>query len=205
MKKLAILALALELIVCGCGTSPNTNPIINTATSGNWEAQLSSAQGGQGSLLNFVITFSVTNSGPLDITGFGFFNQGDCFATGANVETYNGSASFTTTPGTNQVVGQLTITVTSTTTGSVLVLTAPQGGLTGISNGSITTTGTLSDGVAVGTWSLTPGVGGGSNSACTGSGTFIMCQGTTTCTPTGALDPGRMPYFTRPKSTSLAG
>ena len=177
MKSLAILVvLALELAVCGCGNNvPNT--VTQTQTSGNWEAQLIDGTG-QTTLLNFIVAFNVTNNGPLDITGFAFFNQGACFATGLNQEGYSGTASFTTNNA-GQVNGTLSMTITSNTTGSVLTLQTGQ--LTGTSNGTTTTTGTLSNGVVVGQWSLAPGTNA---NGCTGAttGTYIMCQGKNTCT-----------------------
>src|SRR3954447_10377917 len=122
MKKLALVALlALELAVFGCGTSGAPSTTTNTQATGSWEAQMTGGTE-QASLLNFVTTFNVTNSGPLDITGFGFFNSGACFATGSKAETATGSASFTTSS-TNTVTGTLNLTVTSATTGSVLTLT----------------------------------------------------------------------------------
>jgi hypothetical protein len=184
MKKLALVALlALELAVGGCGTSGAPSNTTNTQATGNWEAQLTGGTD-QASLLNFVTTFNVTNSGPLDVTGFGFFNAGSCFATGTNAETVAGNASFTTSS-TNTVTGTLTLTVTSSTNGSVLTLGMPTPAtLTGTSNGTTTTTGTLSNGVVVGQWSLSPGSNlTGCNAA---SGSFIMCQGKATCTPTTA-------------------
>jgi len=180
MKKFALtVLLALEMVVCGCGNSTPTN-VTNTQANGNWEAQLTGGSE-QTALLNFVTTFSVVDQGPLDITGFGFFNSGACFATGTTAETEAGNANFGTNAS-NQVSGTLSLTITSTTTGSVLSLT---GNLTGISNGTTTTTGTLSNGVVVGNWTLKPG---SSASSCTGtqSGTFLMCQNQTTCTPTTA-------------------
>lgn len=178
MKKLALLALlALELIVSGCGnSSPSTTT--STQATGNWEAQLSGGTD-QAALLNFVTTFSVTNTGPLDITGFGFYNSGVCFATGANAETETGTASFTTSS-TNQVTGTLDLTITSATNSNVLKLT---GTLTGTSNGTTTTTGKLSNGVVVGNWTLQT-----TDPNCTGApggngGTFLMCQDKNTCTP----------------------
>jgi len=181
MKKLAVMALlALELAVCGCGTSGGSSNTANTEASGNWEAQLTGGTD-QASLLNFVTTFTVTNSGPLNITGFAFFNSGACFATGANAETATGSASFTTSS-TNSVTGTLTLTVTSTTNGSVLTLQT--GTLTGTSNGTTTTTGKLSNGVVVGNWTLTPG--SGATGCNTGQGSYILCQGKATCSPTTA-------------------
>ena len=82
MKKLALVALlALEFAVCGCGTSGQPNTFTNTQASGNWEALLSGGTD-QASLLNFITTFTVTDQGPLTITGFGFYNSGACFPTG---------------------------------------------------------------------------------------------------------------------------
>jgi hypothetical protein len=181
MKKLAVLmVLALELAVCGCGTTPPST-VINTSTTGNWEAKMVGGEGAA-SELNFVTSFNVTNSGPLDITGFGFINAGACFENGENVETESGTASFTTNLGTDQVTGALTFTVNSITPpGNVLTLTSYQNGLTGIStNGTSTTTGTLSDGVVAGTWGLTGPCTNGATPP--PSGTFIMCQGAVTCT-----------------------
>jgi hypothetical protein len=182
MKKLALVALlAVELAVCGCGTSGGTPDTTNTQATGNWEAQLTGGTD-QASLLNFVTSFTVTNSGPLDITGFGFFNAGTCFATGTNAENVSGNATFATSS-TNAVTGTLTLTVTSTTNGSVLTLGTPNPAtLTGTSNGTTTTTGTLSNGIVVGQWSLAPGSGlTGCNAA---SGSFIMCQDKATCSTT---------------------
>ena len=184
MNKLALVALlALELVVSGCGTSGAPSNTTNTQAKGNWEAQLTGGTD-QASLLNFVTTFTVTNSGPLDVTGFGFFNAGSCFATGTNAETVTGNASFTTSS-TNTVTGTLTLTVTSATNGSVLTLGTPSAAtLTGTSNGTSSTTGTLSNGIVVGQWSISPGSNAtGCNSA---SGNFIMCQDKATCTPTTA-------------------
>jgi hypothetical protein len=182
MRKFAILLLiGLALAIFGCGNNkPNT--VTNTATSGNWEAQLIDGSGQASGLLNFVVTFSVTNSGPLNITSFGFFNQGQCFTNGHDQQTESGSASFTTNT-TGQVTGTLNLTIKSSTSDSVLTL---QGQLTGTSNGTTTTTGTLTNGVVVGTWTLTSS----SNPACnTPKGTnptFIMCQNAATCSTAGA-------------------
>ena len=190
MKKLALLlVLAVELAVCGCGNPP-IKTVVTTNTSGNWEAQLFS-NNAPVSDLNFVTSFNITNTTnttvsnePLDITGFGFFNSGPCFDTGLTSETEVGTATLNTNNA-GQVTGSLTFTITSTTIpGNVLTLTtSPNGALTGISNGTTTTTGTLSKGVVVGTWTLKS-----SNSSCNNSNpnnpnTFLMCQGAATCTP----------------------
>lgn len=172
MKKLALIVLMLELAVCGCGNStPTTNN--NTQTTGNWEAFLTGGTA-QASLLNFVVSFNVTNSGPLDFTdpGVSFFNQGACFGTDVNDETENGTATLNTANG-GTVTGTLNMNIVSTTNGNTLTLS---GTLTGNSNGTTTTTGNLTNGVVVGTWSLS---GGGGDASCTGSGSFLMCQNPT--------------------------
>jgi hypothetical protein len=181
MKKLAfLLVLALELAVCGCGSNTIAPTITNTATSGNWEAELTGGAD-QASLLNFITTFSVTNGGPLDITAFHFFNSGKCFALGT-IDVPGSSESGTATLITgsaNQVTGTLTFKVTSISpAGNTLTMS---GNVTGTSNGTPTTTGILSNGVVVGTWTLSGGAG---DSSCAGSGNFIMCQGTSTCSTT---------------------
>ncbi len=179
MKKLAFLTLlALAFAVSSCGTSPETNPTTSTSASGFWEAQLIGGKG-EASKLNFVTAFTVTDIGPLDVTSFSFINGGACFANGNNTSTQAGTAAFSTNTGTGQVTGSLSFTVTSLIpSGNVLTLTSPNGSLTGTSNGTTTTTGTLSNGVAVGTWTLTGGQG---DPGCVGGGTFTMCQGTATC------------------------
>jgi hypothetical protein len=186
MKKLAILfAIALELAVCGCGNNTPTSTITTTSTDSSWEAQLNGGSG-QASLLNFVVIFSANTTGPLDVTGFAFFNQGACFDTTTNTTTESGSATLTTgSAGT--VTGNFTLTIKSNTNGSVLTLGTPNPAtLTGRSNGTTTTIGTLSNGVVIGNWSLVPGSNAtGCNS---GAGNFVMCQGAATCsiTPTAA-------------------
>lgn len=176
MKKLAFLiVLALELAVGGCGTSTNSTAL-TTSTSGNWEAQLTGGSD-QASLLNFVTSFGVTNSGPLTITSFSFINAGKCFANGVNGSTQAGNATLVTGSA-NQVTGTLNFTVTSVTpAGNTLTL---NGNLTGNSNSTTTTAGTLSNGVVTGTWTLS---GGGGDPSCgSQTGNFVMCQGTNTCT-----------------------
>lgn len=180
MKKLGFLiVLALDLAVGGCGGNTPTNTV-DTATAGNWEVQFTGGTD-QASLIDFVTAFSVTNSGPLEITGFSFINAGKCFANGVNVSTETGNATLITGAA-NQVTGTLDFTVTSRTpAGNILTL---KGNLTGTSNGTPTTTGSLSNGVVVGTWTLTGSadcIGAGNPKGV--GGNFIMCQGTSTCTP----------------------
>ena len=182
MKKLAfLLALALELAVCGCASNTIANTTPATTTKGSWEAQLTGGTD-QASLLNFVTTFSLNNnntvtSGPLTITGFSFFNAGKCFANGIHGTTQSGNATLVTSSA-DQVTGSLSFTVVSVTpAGNTLTMS---GNLTGTSSGTVTTAGTLTNGVVVGTWTLN---GGGGDPSCTGGGNFLMCQGSDSCTP----------------------
>ncbi|HTW30180.1 MAG TPA: hypothetical protein VMD76_00785 [Candidatus Sulfotelmatobacter sp.] len=182
MNRVAILiALALLLPVGGCTDTPRS---VNVTTSnGNWEAVLLNGTG-QASLLNFVVDFSVTDTTgnanePLDITGFSFFNQGSCFTNGHDAESYSGEATLDTSAS-GLVTGTLNMSITSSTNGSMLTL---QGNLTGTSNGTTTTTGTLSNAVVTGTWSLTPGKDATGCNAVV-SEPFIMCQGAATCSTT---------------------
>jgi hypothetical protein len=179
MKKLAlVIALAVELAVCGCGTSSPPNRA-TTTTNGNWEAIMTGGTG-QGSLLNFVTAFALTTLNgigqPLDVTGFGFINAGKCFTNGTYQENVAGSATLNAASS-GAVTGTLTMTISSVNPkGNVLTLNGTS--LTGTSNNTNPgQVGTLSNGVVVGNWTLTGATG------CTGSGTFLMCQGTNTCTP----------------------
>jgi hypothetical protein len=174
MKKLAILILvAVGLMVLSCARS-TLPPLVQTTTTGNWEAQLVGGRG-DASQLNFVTTFEVlnTNGGttePLSITAFGFFNSGKCFVT----QTPSGSSNLTTLT-TNQVTGTMSYTVQSLIpTGNTLTLTGTS--VTGTSNN-----GTLTNGIVTGTWSLTGGQG---DPSCVGEGNFTMCQNAATCSPT---------------------
>ena len=190
MKKLALLlVLAVELAVCGCGNPP-IQTVVTTSSSGNWEAQLFS-NNAPVSDLNFVTSFNITNTTnttisnqPLQITGFGFFNSGACFDTGLTAQTETGTATLNTNNA-GQVTGSLTLTITSTTIpGNVLTLTtSPNGALTGVSNGTTSTIGTLSKGVVVGTWTLKSSNSSCNNSNPNNTNTFLMCQGAATCTP----------------------
>jgi hypothetical protein len=190
MTKLALLlVLAVELAVCGCGNPP-IRTVVTTNTSGNWEAQLFSNNAPVSSL-NFVTSFNITNTlnttvsnETLEITGFGFFNSGSCFDTGLTAQTETGTATLNTNNA-GQVTGSFTFIITSTSIpGNVLTLTtSPSGGLTGISNGTTTTIGTLSKGVVVGTWTLKSSNSSCNNSNPNNTNTFVMCQGTATCTP----------------------
>jgi len=193
MKKLALLALVLELAVCGCGTGPNSG-VVTTTTSGNWEAQFLGTAPFPASQLNFVTAFNVTSviegtPETLSITGFGLFNASQCFATGTGAETVTGSATLNTAQS-GQVNGSFNYSITSVATpttvaGNVLTLTTTNGGVYGTSNGTSTTTGTLSNGIFWGQWTLKSSDTNCLPASTQGqvSGTYIMCQGTATCTP----------------------
>ncbi len=181
MKKLVfLLVLALELAVCGCGSNTIAPTTSNTSASGNWEGQITGGSG-QASLLNFLTTFSIYDTGPLDIKYFGFFNDGACFTKGTVSQpgsSETGTAALTTDTQTDQVTGTFSLTVLSIMPkGNKLFL---QGNITGTSNATPQVTGILSNGVVEGTWTLTGGAG---DPSCSGTGNFIMCQGTETCTP----------------------
>lgn len=176
MTKFAILALlAVAFVLSSCGATPTPTNVISTTASGNWEAQLTGGTG-QAALLNFVTNFVVTDIGALTINGFNFINAGTCFV---DQEQASGSAQYTTA-GNGQVTGNLDYQVLSRIpTGNLLKLT---GTLTGTSSGGTGSTGQLTNGAVTGTWTLT------GSSDCGGkdgvSGTFTMCQGHATCTPT---------------------
>ncbi len=179
MKKLAILiVLALNLAICGCGSRTLADTNTNTTTSGNWQAQLTGGIG-EASELNFETAFRVTDNGTgsnltLDITGFSFINAGACFLNGIDASSETGTATFSTATGTDQVTGELTYSVTSIAPpGNVLTMSSYQDGLTGTSNGTSSTTGTLSNGIVAGKWTL---ANTNNDASCQGSGTFLMCQ-----------------------------
>jgi hypothetical protein len=185
MKKFAILALlGLGLVVSSCGSRTLNTTLTNTTATGKWESHVNGGLG-EASQLNFVTAFTVTDNGsgtnlPLDITGFSFYNAGSCFANGVDGSSEKGTTTFSTITGTDQVIGTMTYTITSNVPpGSVLTLTSYADGFTGTSTATQNTTGTLSNGVVVGTWSLTNST---NNADCMGTGTFIMCQAAATCT-----------------------
>jgi hypothetical protein len=192
MKKLAILILlALQLAVSGCGSSPKTTQAITTNSNSFWEATFtgSGAAGDTASELTFTTQFAVSDllgeQQPLDIISLNFINasSNSCFSVNRDTSNAGGQYQFNTSTSTDQVTGTLGLTITSTTpSGNVLQLASATDGFTGTSNGNINgTTGTLSDGVVVGTWTLTGSAAcGGTNGI---QGTFLMCQGATTCSP----------------------
>ena len=177
MKTVAILMLlALALAIYGCGTG-TPSPTITTTTGGYWEAQLTGGLG-VASQLNFVTQFTVTatngTTANLDITGLSFINEQAWFPSGP---VPSGSATITVLS-TNQVTGTMTYAVSSGSGGNQLALNGTN--VYGTASGTPGTTGTLSNGVVTGSWTLT---GPCTNSASPPpQGDFIMCQGAATCT-----------------------
>jgi hypothetical protein len=164
MKKLAVLALmALEILVCSCGTSTNATTTPTTSAGGKWQAVMSGGVG-QAGALDFVTAFTVASGGgTLDITAFSFLTTGSCF----NTVTESGSATLVT-DSSNAVTGTMSYSVNGTATGSTLILTGTT--VTGTSNNGV-----LTGGVVTGTWQLTSSATG-----CTsGQGTFTMTQSST--------------------------
>lgn len=167
MKKFAILALvAMEIMVCACGTSTNsTTPIITTSASGNWQASLVGGRGQSGAL-NFNTTFSVgQGGGTLSFSALTFLTTNSCFVSS---QTVSGNAVLTTDTS-NNVTGTLNITVNSgTPSGNTLTLTGTT--VTGTSNNGV-----LTNGKVTGTWTLQ---GGNGDSTCsvTNPQTFTLTQ-----------------------------
>lgn len=192
MKKFAILILmALGVAALGCGHSNLADPT-RTTTNGIWEAHLIGGTG-DAALLNFLVGFQVLNinggtTEPLSIGSFGFINLGACFTTqNIDAQHITGSADLTTNTE-NQVTGSMNFTIPSQNPpGNTLTLftNLPDGtavgGVTGTSNGTEGASGTLSNGVVTGQWTLTGGQGAAD---CVGAGTFTMCQNTETCSTT---------------------
>jgi hypothetical protein len=186
MKKLGIIVLlALAMLLANCGSRTVSQQNL-TGTGGNWEAEFTGGTG-NAALLAFTTQFNTGfGGGPFNIYFLSFINTNPCFAT---VTKTSGSATLVTN-GADVVTGSLSYTVIGSSASSAgsspytstLTLTAnpnlDEGELTGTASGSSGNT-ALEDGVAYGDWTLTS-----SNSACTGAGTFIMCQESATCTIT---------------------
>jgi hypothetical protein len=163
MKEVAILLL-LALMLTGCGNSDNP-PNVQQASGGTWESEMLGGDG-TASGLSFITQFTVGGNGALSITNFQFLTQvdGGCFpVTGA---TPNGNLTLTFNAA-DQVSGTFSFTIVSG--GNTLTLTSTS------VTGNVNTNNTLSNGVVMGTWTLTGGSG------CNGvGGTFTLTQSTTT-------------------------
>lgn len=180
MKKLFAMAAlpVLGFLLGSCGSN-TIAPLPTTGANGNWEATLSGGVG-EASKLDFEVGFTVSPSGgALDITSFSFLNRdpNSCFLV---VNAADGQAVLTTNLE-NQVTGTMTITISSLNpSGNTLLLTtAATNGLPAGQVSGNSSNGALTNGAVTGNWTLT----NSNNSSCTGSGTFLMCQGAATCTP----------------------
>jgi hypothetical protein len=158
MKRIAILLLAL--LISGCGSG---RPTAQSASGGLWQAQLS---GGEGSASGFSFNtqFTVNSDDSLSISNFEFLNSNSCFP--INGGTISGSMpGLTQNMANNTVNGTIMFTVTSG--GNTLTLEPTGSSVTGTIVGT-----TLSDGKAMGNWSLA-----GSGGACpNATGSFSMTQ-----------------------------
>jgi hypothetical protein len=179
MKQPALFALlAIAALLTSCGS----NHIPKSATNANWQAELTGGTG-PAAALNFLVTFNLSvmngNFGQsANIDTFSFIKPNQCFSDAPIVVA---SVDLTNNVNTNQINGSIVLTIKSQT-GNVLTLSAvpPSGELTATSN-----KGVLANGVANGSWWLTPG-SGSSNSACSAGSAasplpFTMCQNVTSC------------------------
>src|ERR1700691_5362760 len=75
MKKLVIVGLlAVGCFLAGCGTTRTAT----TAAGGNWAVTLQGPPANE-TLFNFETTFSVDDSGALNVTNLNFLTAGPCF------------------------------------------------------------------------------------------------------------------------------
>jgi hypothetical protein len=191
MKKLAIIVLlALATLLANCGSRTVAQQNL-TGTGGNWEAEFTGGTG-DAALLAFTTQFNTGYGGTttFNIYYFSFINTNPCFTAVAG-ET--GSATLSTS-GSDQVTGSLTYTVNSSTPSGITLslsttartvpnttISLPGGQISGTASGSSGNT-ALENGAVTGNWILSS-----TNSSypnCSGYGSFLMCQESSTCTPT---------------------
>ncbi len=162
MKAVAIL-LAAAIMLNGCGTSSSYT---QAAASGTWSATMLGGDG-TASGLSFITSFTVSGSGgQLTVSTFQFLTAGACFP--VNGEDPTGTMVLTESSN-FQVTGPIVFTVQSG--GNVLTL---NGSVTGTENG-VFGQGTLSGGVATGTWTMT---GSPECTVTNGNTSFTMTQST---------------------------
>jgi hypothetical protein len=162
MKVVAILLVAV-LMLNGCGTNSTAT---QTAASGTWSATMLGGDG-TASGLSFITAFTVSGSGgALSVSNFQFLTAGACFP----VNGMQPTGTMVLTESSNfQVTGTIVFNIVSG--GNTLTL---NGTVTGMENG-VEGNGTLSGGVATGTWTMTGSPG------CTvtnGNTSFTMTQST---------------------------
>ena len=172
MKKLVIVGLlAVGCFLAGCGTTRTAT----TAAGGNWAVTLQGPPANE-TLFNFVTTFSVDDSGALNVTNLNFLTAGPCFPVTGLGESVGGTFDVTSAESDPTATANVTFTVKGN--GNMLTLT---GTATGVTN---TVAQTTTWNAVTGGWTLTE------SSSCTGSGqapyagSFTMCPGSTTCTTT---------------------
>ena len=171
MKRVVIVGLlALGCFLAGCGT----NPTATTAAGGNWAATFQGPPANE-TLFNFVTTFSVNDTGAMNVTNLNFLTVGPCFPVTGLGETVGGTFDVTSAPSDPTATANVTFTVKGN--GNVLTLT---GTATGVTN-TVAQTTTWND--VTGSWTLT-----GSSTCTLGitspGGTFTMCPNATTCSTT---------------------
>jgi uncharacterized protein YceK len=172
MKKLVIVGLlAVGCFLAGCGTTRTAT----TAAGGNWAVTLQGPPANE-TLFNFETTFSVDDSGALNVTNLNFLTAGPCFPVTGLGESVGGTFDVTSAESDPTATANVTFTVKGN--GNMLTLT---GTATGVTN---TVAQTTTWNAVTGGWTLT------GSSSCTGSGqapyagSFTMCPGSTTCTTT---------------------
>jgi hypothetical protein len=157
MRNLAILGLvALELMVCGCGSKSNSTTSASQSANGIWESALVGKDAGVG-VFNFSTAFTVNGDNSLSVSFFSFLTSGPCFPlTG------------------NKTSGSFDVTSTGTTPAANFQFSVQSGGsnlsLTGTATGTTDSSGNTTWTSITGTWTLT----GGTN--CAGGGTFTMTK-----------------------------
>jgi hypothetical protein len=161
MKEVAILLL-VALMLTGCGNSDNP-PDVQQASGGTWQSAMLGGEG-TASGLSFITQFTVGSAGALSITNFQFLNQvdGGCFPVTGATPSGNLTVTFNSA---DQVTGTFSFTIVSG--GNTLTLTSTS------VTGTVNSNNTLSNGVIIGTWTMTGGTG------CDNvNGQFTMTQST---------------------------
>src|ERR1700678_4147093 len=152
MKKLVIVGLlAVGCFLAGCGTTRTAT----TAAGGNWAVTLQGPPVNE-TLFNFVTTFSVDDSGALNVTNLNFLTAGPCFPVTGLGESVGGTFDVTSAESDPTATANVTFTVKRH--GHMLTLT---GTATGVTN---TVAQTTTWNAVTGGWTLT------GSSSCTGSG-----------------------------------
>src|SRR6202020_448730 len=117
MKKLVIVGLlAVGCFLAGCGTTRTAT----TAAGGNWAVTLQGPPANE-TLFNFVTTFSVDDSGALNVTNLNFLTAGPCFPVTGLGESVGGT--FDVTSAASDPIATANVTFTVKGNGNLLTLT----------------------------------------------------------------------------------